>query len=396
MLSFNYKCSQCDTVYEISPELMLCPDCSCRHKPGQPLSGVLEVELKGTLTSSNPLEFLPVEAEFFPTIPVGNTPLWHPQNLVQKHGFPELYFKDDGVNPTGSLKDRASFLVAAFARKHAVREVVVASTGNAGSSMAGVGAAAGLKVKLVLPKTAPPAKMIQALQYGADVVLAEKNYDQAFALSLEYSRTRGGMNRNTAYNPMTIEGKKTVAIEIFNQLAADSAAGKAPDHVFVGVGDGVIISGIYKGFRDLLQLGRISKIPTIHAVQASGSAAIFRAMESGTFDGQAASTVADSISVDVPSNGLLALKNLRAHNGRCLTVTDDEILSAQQELSSNCGLFSEPAAATAYAGFLKQKSTLDSSEICVVLLTGNGLKDIASAAKKIVMPENAINSLDEI
>ena len=375
---------------------MLCPECSSTHKSGQPLNGVLEVELSGTLESNDPLDFLPVEGQYFPAIPVGNTPLWQPEKLQKIYGFPELYLKDDGVNPTGSLKDRASFLVAAFARKHGIREVVVASTGNAGSSMAGVGAAAGLKVKLFLPKTAPQAKMIQALQYGADLVLADKNYDQAFSLSLEYSNTRGGMNRNTAYNPMTIEGKKTVSIEIFKQLK------KAPDHVFVSVGDGVIMSGVYKGFRDLLQLGRIDKIPVVHAVQASGSDAICRAMESGDFDGQAesrvraAKTVADSISVDTPSNGHLALKNLKAFGGHCFTVTDEEILCAQKELSSTCGLFSEPAAATAYAGFLKQKAALDSNETCVVLLTGNGLKDINSATAKIVVPEKSINSLDEL
>ena len=375
---------------------MLCPECSSTHKSGQPLNGVLEVELSGTLESNDPLDFLPVEGQYFPAIPVGNTPLWQPENLQKKYGFPELYLKDDGVNPTGSLKDRASFLVAAFARKHGIREVVVASTGNAGSSMAGVGAAAGLKVKLFLPKTAPQAKMIQALQYGADLVLADKNYDQAFSLSLEYSKRRGGMNRNTAYNPMTIEGKKTVSIEIFKQLK------KAPDHVFVSVGDGVIMSGVYKGFRDLLQLGRIDKIPVVHAVQASGSDAICRAMESGDFDGQAespvraAKTVADSISVDTPSNGHLALKNLKAFGGHCFRVTDEEILCAQKELSSTCGLFSEPAAATAYAGFLKQKAALDSNETCVVLLTGNGLKDINSATAKIVVPEKSINSLDEL
>jgi len=396
LLNFNYKCSQCSASYEIVPELMLCPECSSTHKSGQPLNGVLEVELSGTLESNDPLEFLPVEGQYFPAIPVGNTPLWQPENLQKKYGFPELYLKDDGVNPTGSLKDRASFLVAAFARKHGIREVVVASTGNAGSSMAGVGAAAGLKVKLFLPKTAPQAKMIQALQYGADLVLADKNYDQAFSLSLEYSKRRGGMNRNTAYNPMTIEGKKTVSIEIYKQLK------KAPDHVFVSVGDGVIMSGVYKGFRDLLQLGRIDKIPVVHAVQASGSDAICRAMESGDFDGQAesrvraAKTVADSISVDTPSNGHLALKNLKAFGGHCFRVTDEEILSAQKELSSTCGLFSEPAAATAYAGFLKQKAALDSNETCVVLLTGNGLKDINSATAKIVVPEKSINSLDEL
>ena len=381
---------------------MLCPVCSSKHKSGQPLNGVLEVELSGTLNSNDSLDYLPVERKYFPSIPVGNTPLWHPApeatagNMSNKYGFPDLYLKDDGVNPTGSLKDRASFLVAAFARRHGINEVVVASTGNAGSSMAGIGAAAGLKVKLFLPKTAPPAKMIQALQYGADLVLADKNYDQAFALSLEYSNTRGGMNRNTAYNPMTIEGKKTVSIELFNQLR------KAPDHIFVSLGDGVIMSGVYKGFRDLFQLGRIEKIPVVHAVQASGSDAICRALESGNFDGQhglpvrSANTVADSISVDTPSNGHLALKNLKKFGGHCFTVTDEEILSAQKELSSGCGLFSEPAAATAYAGFLKKKATLDSSETCVVLLTGNGLKDINSATNKISVPKKSINSLDEL
>ncbi len=369
---------------------MLCPDCEASQEIGQPLNGVLEVELNGNPDSNDPLDLLPVERKYFPDIPVGNTPLWSPERLLGKHGFPELFLKDDGLNPTGSFKDRASFLVAAFARKHDINEVVVASTGNAGSSMAGVGAAAGLKVKLFLPKTAPPAKMIQSLQYGADLVLAEKNYDHAFSLSLQYSKIRGGMNRNTAYNPMTIEGKKTVSIEIFNQL------GKAPEHVFVGVGDGVILSGLYKGFRDLHQLKQIPGIPVIHAIQASGSNAICRAMDSGVYDLQNAQTVADSISVDTPSNGLLAVKNLKAYGGHCLTVTDEEILSAQKELSSDCGLFAEPAAATAYAGFLKQKPFLESSASCVVLLTGNGLKDINSASKNVVTPDKAINSLDEL
>jgi len=369
---------------------MLCPECEPRKKNGEPLKGVLEVELNGTPISNDPLDYLPIEREFFPKMPVGNTPLWHPVKLMKKHEFSKLYFKDDGLNPTGSLKDRASILVAAFARKNNIDEVVVASTGNAGSSMSGVGAAAGLKVKLFLPKTAPRAKMIQSLQYGADLVLAEKNYDQAFALSIQYSKKFGGMNRNTAYNPMTIEGKKTVSIEIFNQL------GRVPDHVFVSVGDGVILSGLYKGFRDLLKFKKIPRIPEIHAIQASGSSAIFKAMSSGEFQEQSAETVADSISVNTPSNGYLALKNLKSYGGHCITLTDEEILFAQKDLSSSCGLFSEPAAAAAYAGFSKQKQNLDSNSTCVVLLTGNGLKDINSASKNIIMPQKTINSLDEL
>ena len=390
MLSFNYKCSLCNEKYEIIPDLMLCPSCSLKHEDGQPLMGVLEVELNGFLTSSDPLDYLPVEKHFFPAIPVGNTPLWNLGEFSDKIGFSKLYLKDDGVNPTGSLKDRASFLVAAFARKNGVSEVVVASTGNAGSSMAGIGAAAGLKVKLFLPKTAPPAKMIQALQYGAEVVLAKKNYDQAFSFSLEYSERFGGMNRNTAYNPMTIEGKKTVSLEIFNQLQ------KSPDHVFLSVGDGVILSGVYKGFRDLLKMEMIEKIPVIHAVQALGSSAISRAMTSGVFDGESSKTLADSISVDIPSNGHLAIKNLKTFGGQCILVNDEEILLGQKELASVCGLFSETASAAAYAGFLKEKNKIDSSETCVILLTGNGLKDINSAKKKIVIPKTSINALSEI
>jgi len=390
LLSFNYKCSLCNEKYEIIPDLMLCPSCSLKHEDGQPLMGVLEVELNGFLTSSDPLDYLPVEKHFFPAIPVGNTPLWNLGEFSDKIGFSKLYLKDDGVNPTGSLKDRASFLVAAFARKNGVSEVVVASTGNAGSSMAGIGAAAGLKVKLFLPKTAPPAKMIQALQYGAEVVLAKKNYDQAFSFSLEYSERFGGMNRNTAYNPMTIEGKKTVSLEIFNQLQ------KSPDHVFLSVGDGVILSGVYKGFRDLLKMEMIEKIPVIHAVQALGSSAISRAMTSGVFDGESSKTLADSISVDIPSNGHLAIKNLKTFGGQCILVNDEEILLGQKELASVCGLFSEPASAAAYAGFLKEKNRIDSSETCVILLTGNGLKDINSAKKKIVIPKTSINALSEI
>ena len=281
-------------------------------------------------------------------------------------------------------------LVAAFARKHGIGEVVVASTGNAGSSMSGVGAAAGLQVKLFLPKTAPPAKMVQSLQYGAEVILAEKNYDQAFSLSLEYSDLYGGPNRNTAFNPLTIEGKKTVSIEIWQQLR------KCPDRVYVSVGDGVILSGVYKGFRDLHQLGLISRVPVIVGVQAEGSDAITRALKMGRFEAKPSMTVADSISVDVPSNGYLALKNLKNHQGCCVTVSDEAILEAQQELSTIAGVFAEPASAAAYAGFLKEKIGLDPKTVCVILLTGNGLKDVNAASRKLKIPEHTVNSLDEL
>ena len=391
MIKFHYQCSQCGREFDISPELMLCPDCSRNQKPDKPLRGVLEVKLSGRLHCQLKVsDMLPVAAEYFPMIPVGNTPLWRSAELNRSLDFPNLYLKDDTHNLTGSLKDRASYLVAAFARREKINEVVLASTGNAGSSMAGIGAAAGLNVTLFLPETAPQAKMVQALQYGARVIPVKGNYDRAFDLSLEYSRKHNLLSRNTAYNPLTIEGKKTVALEIYHQLE------RVPDFIFVPTGDGVILGGVYKGFRDLKKLNIISEIPTIVAVQAEGSDAIARAFETGKFTPVAAKTVADSIAVDIPRNGYYALKQLQQYNGRCLTVSDDAILSAQKELSSVTGLFAEPAAAAAYAGFLKMRTSLDKNATIVILITGNGLKDVDSAMKKIDFPDYAISSLEEL
>jgi len=391
-IHFQYQCSECGREYAIDPGIYVCSDCAAKQEENRPLRGILDVILDGPVPESRDVrDFLPVPTEFFPSIPVGNTPLWEPERLRKQTGFRNLFIKDDGLNPTGSLKDRASFLVAAFARQHNIKDVIVASTGNAASSMSGVGAAAGLNITIFIPKTAPEAKMVQSLQYGANVILVDGTYDDAYELSMAFATKNGGLNRNTAYNPLTIEGKKTVALEIFFQL------GHVPDVVFVPVGDGVIISGIFKGFRDLVHLNLAERIPTIVAVQAEGSSAICRAFETGGFTEPLSSeTVADSISVDVPRNGTHALGNLQRYNGKCTAVSDEEILDAQKQLSSTAGLFAEPAAATSFAGVLKLRSELDPSADIVVLSTGNGLKDIVSAKKAVNVPTNFINSLEEI
>jgi len=319
-----------------------------------------------------------VEREYFPDVPVGNTPLWEPQRLRQKLGFPNLYLKDDTCEPTFSFKDRASYLIAAFATKHGIRNIAVASTGNAASSMAGIGASAGLDVTIFIPEKAPEAKLVQCLQYGAEVIRVDGNYDRAFALSLEHSAKTGALSRNTAYNPLTIEGKKTATLEIYRRL------GKAPDYVFVPTGDGVILCGIYKGFLDLRKFGLIEKIPRIVAVQSTGSPNIYRALESGGFGEFVSSkTVADSISVDVPKCGYYAIRLLKGHGGLCVTVPDNAILAAQKELSSTTGLFAEPAAASAYAGFLSMKDKLPNEAVIVLLITGSGLKDIGASMEGI-------------
>lgn len=305
-------------------------------------------------------------------------------------GFNRLFLKDDGSNPTASFKDRASFLVSAAAKKFGIKDITLASTGNAGSSMAGIGAAAGQRVTLFLPKDAPAAKLVQALQYGATVHRVNGNYDMAYDLSLAFTEQKGGINRNTAYNPLTIEGKKTVSLEVFKQL------GRVPDVVFVSVGDGCILSGVYKGFRDLKRLGLASFIPKIIGVQAETSDALSRAFTSGEFINRPTSTVADSICVDVPRNGVHALSQLKRFGGEMITVSDNQIIEAQAYLSSTAGLFSEPAGAAAFAGFQKIAAALDPGDTVVIMTTGNGLKDCASASLGIQMPETLINSIEEI
>ncbi|MDX9778375.1 MAG: pyridoxal-phosphate dependent enzyme, partial [bacterium] len=198
----QYICSECGKRYEILPEIMLCPDCSKKQQPNEPLRGILEVEYS-PLPGLRPGDYLPVEPRFFPQLPVGNTPLW---KTAISGTHRELYIKDDSRNLSASFKDRASLLVAAFAIRHGISEVAVASTGNAGSSMAAIAAASGLKSTIFLPEKAPRAKMIQALQYGARLITVDGNYDKAFDLSLEYSEKYGVLSRNTAYNPLTIEG----------------------------------------------------------------------------------------------------------------------------------------------------------------------------------------------
>jgi len=385
-MRWHYRCASCGATYEIEPGRYLCDRCAARQRPQRPLEGILEAHWEGDAGGEVPL---PVEPAWFAPIPVGGTPLWAPARLRDRYGAPNLWLKDDTCNPSASFKDRASHLVAAFARRHGIREVVLASTGNAASSMAAIGAAAGLAVKVFLPASAPAAKRVQVLQYGAELVTVDGTYDRAFDLCLDYSRRTGALSRNTAYNPLTIEGKKTAAFEIAADLAA--AGAPAPAHVFVPTGDGVILAGLYRGFEDLAQLGRLRRMPTLWACQAEGSSAIARALATGregseAFDAPRPSrTVADSIAVDVPRNGVHALAKLRLHGGRAVTLSDDEILAAQHTLAAGCGLFAEPSSSAAFAGWLRVREQLPAEETCVLLITGSGLKDIASAARAFAL-----------
>ncbi len=201
-----------------------------------------------------------------PPLRVGNTPLYPLSGLDDKK-FPfSLYLKDDSQNPTWSFKDRASALVSAFAAENRLGTIIAASTGNAGSSLAGICASQRQRAVIVVPETAPKAKLTQIVMYGAMIVPVKGTYDEAFDLSVKATELFGWYNRNTAFNPFTIEGKKTVSFELFEQLRFS-----VPDRIFIPAGDGVILAGAYKGFEDLLRLGITDKMPVIVAVQSEKS-----------------------------------------------------------------------------------------------------------------------------
>ncbi len=387
---FSYKCESCGRSFEIDKELMLCPFCAKENQEGRPLRGVLKVQLPEKYFNSKKLnqdfdihDYLPVEKEYFPKLNVGGTPLIEPEIIQKELKLKNLFLKFDGTNPTGSFKDRASYLVSAFAKKNNLNEIVVASTGNAASSMAGIAAAAGQKAFIFMPSSAPQAKLIQCLQYGATLIPIQGDYDKAFDLSLKFSSKTGFLNRNTAYNPMTIEGKKTVSFELVKQMNANKI-----DYVFLPVGDGVVLSGVIKGFLDLQYLGLLKVLPQIIGVQAEKSSFIYNAFYKNIFEfNYKAETIADSISVNVARNAYTAVNDLKKIDGKIILVSDSEILEAQHYISKKSGVFCEPSSAASFAGFLKMQKKISKDKSIVVLLTGHGLKDIESASKNIKFPE---------
>ena len=324
---------------------------------------------------------------------IGTTPLYEVDSLDGHTNDFELYLKDDSQNPTFSFKDRASALVSAFAKENGIDTIVAASTGNAGSSLAGICAAQGQKAVIFVPSTAPKAKLTQIMMYGATLVPVDGNYDLAFDLSIEATKRFGWYNRNTAYNPLTIEGKKTVSFELFSQLKE-----QVPDFIFVPVGDGVIISGVYKGFEDLLHLGIIEKMPIIVAVQAAGSSNLIDNIGKDDFVSTPSHTIADSISVDIPRNFYMAAGFISKYHGQTIIVSDDDILRASSKLAKNTGLFAEPAAATAFAGFLdyKNRYLIPKGSTNVVLLTGSGLKDLNAVQALFEIPQPVSPDMVEV
>lgn len=398
-------CISCGKKYEPLPTQYLCPRCGDK--------GILDVEydyekiktdwnkedLKANPDSSiwrySPL--LPIEPTTpKPALRVGGTPLYKSNLMAKLLGLETLYLKDDGLNPTGSLKDRASAIAVVKAQEAGMNIVSCASTGNAASSLAGNIASMGNEMKAVIfvPSRAPIGKVTQLLIFGALVLSVKGSYEETFYLSQEAINKWGWYNRNAAINPYLVEGKKTSSIEIAEQLNWEMV-----DWLVYSVGDGCTIAGAWKGVYDLKQIGFIDKLPRLLGVQSEGCAPITEAFKKGTdLIPVPENTIADSIAVGKPRNYMKAIKAIKESNGDMINVSDQEILDIMKTLGKNTGIFGEPAGVAGISGLKKavENGIIKSSESVAVVITGNGLKDIKNAEKAVGAPLTLRPDLKEL
>ncbi len=387
------RCVLCDAEYAPGPERYVCDSCGP--------AGTLDVQydyaaiagawskeslaVSGDTTMWRYRPLLPVGADTaVPPLTVGGTPTYEAPRLAAALGIARVWVKDEGRQPTASLKDRASAMAVVKAHEFGAEVVTTASTGNAAAALAGVSASVGQTNVIFVPKTAPEAKIAQLLAYGSTVALVDGNYDAAFDLCTAAVERYGWYNRNTGINPFMTEGKKTVSLELMEQLGWQT-----PDAVFVSVGDGSIIGGVHKGLKDLMALGWIDRMPRIYGIQAAGSDFLVQAFENGedvvTKAPIAATTAADSISADLPRDRVKAMRAVQQTGGAYLRVGDDQILAAIPTLARGSGVFAEPAGAAAYAGLQAAVGSghVTATETAAVISTGSGLKDVAGVMKGV-------------
>ena len=398
------RCIECKKELPAQAGTYTCPSCGSK-------SGIMDVVYDyqeiNRLTSREQvsqsrdysifryLPFLPIRPDSArPHLRVGWSPLYKPLGLGKSLGMSNLYIKDDGQNPTASLKDRASIIAVIKAVEEKALTVAASSTGNAASSLAGSAAAMGIKSVIFVPSRAPQGKIAQLLIFGATVISVQGSYDDTFRLSAEGIERFGWYNRNAAINPYLVEGKKTVALEIAEQLNWE-----VPDWVILSVGDGCTIAGVWKGFKDLYQAGWIDRLPKIAGVQSTGCCPLVDAfVEDRPWTPKEENTIADSIAVGVPRNPDKALNAVRESGGTMVAVSDEAILDAMRELGRTSGIFGEPAGVTGTAGLkvLVEKGVIGADEKVVSIVTGNGLKDVQNAIKAVGEPILVEPSLKEL
>ena len=400
----GYRCTICGKFFETQEEMFTCPDCGEK--------GILDVEydydaLSEVLTKDyfannknySMWRYAPMmgikEDHIDEMLRIGWTPLVKSRNLKKELGLKELYIKDDGLNPSGSSKDRASGVAVLKAIEAGAKVISCSSTGNAASSCACHAAHMGLPAVIFVPKRAPIGKLTQISLYGATLVVVDGDYKAAFKLSKEAIAKHHWYNRNAAINPFMVEGKKTVSLEIAEQLDFNPT-----DWVVVSVGDGCTVGGVYKGFYELHKIGLIKHIPRILGVQSTGCEPFVVANKNHEpLKECEENTIADSIAVGIPRNPIKALRAIEYSHGAWISVPDEEIISAMALLGKKEGIFGEPAGVAGLAGLKKAiaEGIIKKDETVTLIVTGNGLKDPNNAQKAIIKPELMepdINKLD--
>lgn len=330
-------------------------------------------------------ELLPISPEAtIPPLHIGWTPTYDVPRLAANVGIDRLFLKDDGRNPTSSFKDRASSIGVIKAQEFGFTTIACASTGNAASSLAGLSASVGLRSVIFIPQRTPEPKITQLLIFGATVVRVQGTYEQAFDLCSEACKRFGWYDRNSGTNPFLVEGKKTAGLEIAEQFGAT-----VPEWVVVSVGDGCTIGGIGKGLREMKKLGFINRAPKLLGVQAADACPILESFASGQdLIPVPTNTIADSIAVGTPRNWRRAIQEIRESKGTMIAVSDQEILDAMRSTARMGGVFGEPAGVAGVAGLKKAiaQGMIDRDSSAVVVITGNGLKDIQSAKQATGQP----------
>jgi threonine synthase len=406
MKEFYFRCIVCEKEFSKDAVEYVCPLCGQNlevkydYKKISKKVSIKKFKQNADNTIWRYEQFLPVNKDnTTEKIHIFNTPLIKSINLSASLGIKNLFFKDDTKLPSASLKDRASSVVVSYAIQNKKEKIVTASTGNAGCALSCVSSMVGVQPMIFVPENAPINKLVQMLVYGAEVYRVRGNYDDCYDLVLKLcSENKNFFNRSTGVNPFTREGKKTVSLEIWEQLGY-----KVPEIIFVPIGDGNIISGVWKGFKDLYEVGLIEKIPKLIGVQSKLSNAVYLTLKkieqkyystknkryrvsiqeifkNTPIEKVSATTIADSISVDIPRDGYAAIKSVIESGGFIVEVDDKDIIDAIKILSEKEGLFSEPASATAFAGLLQvnKYSSEIKDRLIVVLVTGHGLKDVKS------------------
>ncbi len=331
-------------------------------------------DLKGPLSVWKYRALIPVKGEPI-SLHEGGTPLYRVDRIAKKAGLSEVYVKHEGMNPTGSFKDRGMTVGVSKALELGMKTVACASTGNTSASLAVYGARAGVPAVVLLPSgKVALGKLAQALMHGAKVLSIRGNFDDALKLVRDLCDQEGFYLLNSV-NPYRLEGQKTIAFEIADQLGW-----KAPDRLVLPVGNAGNITAIYKGFKEFKRLGIIDSVPKMTGIQAEGASPVVKAIKENaamiTPEGKP-ETIATAIRIGNPVNAQKALTAIRESGGTAETVTDDEIIRAQQELAALEGIGVEPASASSIAGLKKlaEMGIIEKDECVVCITTGHLLKD---------------------